>query len=349
MKFKSRIGDGVFISLVVYCILTLSMFIYWVISGIWWPAVALSAVLLFVIAPVFFGTYYEIGRDSLKVYCGIFGKSIPFKMIISATDADSIAPAFCLSHRRICVRYLDGEKIKATYISPVNREQFRDMLNGAISSSAVSLKAPETEEEKEAIMAVERAKEELAHNRTLNRAEERAIEIEKAEKEAKIQAEMVREIKKLDDIIEGNIKADEVVLSQKQEEMLEKRKKAEKKLLAKVCKEKEKKERKLAREEKKKAKKSQIVEKQPKPKKEEKPKKETKPVAKKENETEDEKKSRLAQEKASLKQAIDEAKKDQYVPENKAKKADAKPAEPKKEEKKKEKNKKEKKSQKNTK
>ncbi len=308
MKFKSKIGDSAFIGLVIYAILTLAMFVFWVMTGIWWPAIVLTAILVFGILPIYFGTSYVIDRDSLKIYCGILGKDIPYNTIISATDAEGVAPSFALSSKRICIRYLDGEDIKTTFISPANRSQFRDLLNSAISNSVVNVQVPQTKEEKEALQAVEQAKEKLAEARTLSRAEERAIETQKEEEIARAEAERAKELKKLDDIIAGNVKAEEVVLSRNQEVMLAKRKKAEYKLLAKIRKAKEKqtikeenaeyKERRRKEKEEKKNK-GAVVETIP---------------AKKENETAEEKQDRLAKEKASLKKAIDNAKADQYVP-----------------------------------
>ena len=316
MKFKSKIGDGAFIGLVVYTILTLAMFIFWVMTTIWWPAIVLTAILVFVLLPIYFGTGYEIGRDSLKIYCGILGKNIPYNTIISATDAEGLTPSFALSHKRICIRYLDGEDIKTTFISPANRTQFRDVLNNAISNSVVNVNTAQTPEEKEALKIVEEAKAKLATERTLSRAEERAIEAEKEEENARIQAEMAKEIKKLDDIIAGNVKAEDVVLSKEQEDVLAKRKKAEAKLLAKIRKAKEKQ---TIKEE------NQEYRERRKKDKEEKKNKKNKQVenipAKKENETEEEKQDRLAKEKASLKKAIDNAKAEQYVPKKVAQKA----------------------------
>lgn len=46
MKFKSKIGDSAFIGLVIYAILTLAMFVFWVMTGIWWPAIVLTAILV---------------------------------------------------------------------------------------------------------------------------------------------------------------------------------------------------------------------------------------------------------------------------------------------------------------
>lgn len=241
MKFKSSIGDGAFLGLMVYCLLTLAMYIFWVISAIWWPAIVLTAVLFVAILPVYFGTVYIIGRDGLEMQCGVFVKNISYRDIISLTDADCVTPAFALSHKRICVRYLKGEEIMTTFISPSNRDAFRDAVNTAMQKSLATLKSQGDLNNKEVIEAVELAKERLAKEHELTRAEERAI-VSK-EEEAKILAKenLAKEIKKLDDIIDGNVDPESMVLSQAQEDLIASRRVAERKLWAKVRKLKKKK------------------------------------------------------------------------------------------------------------
>lgn len=280
MKIKSKIGDGAFISLVVFAILTLAMYVVWVISSIWWPAVALTAVLLLIIAPIYFGTYYEFTRSELRVYSGILGKSIPYRSIISMTDADSLAPAFCLSSRRILIRYMENEKIKSTYVSPANREQFRDLLNAEISKSTeIYREIPKTTMD----MAVEKARNEQV---PFTPSQERAINTTE-EKELTEQLNLVKKAQKA--------------------EM--KQQKAEAKALAKEQKLKQKEERAQQKAELKKAKAEKKQQKA-----------EKLPPAKKEDETPEQQKERLEAEKARLKAAIDDAKKDQIVPSKKQQK-----------------------------
>ena len=219
MKIKSKIGDGLFIGLVVFTILTLAMYVVWVVTGVWWPAIVLTAILLIVIVPIYFATYYELTRTELRIYCGIFGKSVPYRSIISMTDAESIAPAFCLSHQRILIRYMEDDEIKSVYVSPANREQFRELVNAEINKSTEIYKnVPKTSMDK----AIEKAR---AEKIVMTRPELRAVEIEQENAAQESRQVVDHELKKLDDVIGENTS---------REATPEQRKKAEQKLLAKI-------------------------------------------------------------------------------------------------------------------
>ena len=248
MKFKTSIGDGAFLGLLVYCLLTLAMYIFWVVSAIWWPAIVLTAVLFVVIIPIYFCTKYELERDSLNIYCGIFCRTVPYRNIISVTDANCVCPAYALNHKRICLRYLDGEKIRTTFISPSNRDAFRDALNTSMQKSIATLKSQGDPTNIEVIEAVEQAKEKLAAEHEMSRAEERAILAKEDAQKDLAKENLAREIKKLDEIIDGNIAPESVVLSQEQENLIASRRVAERKLLAKVRRLKNKKDRETARQ-----------------------------------------------------------------------------------------------------
>ncbi len=248
MKFKTSIGDGAFLGLLVYCLLTLAMYIFWVVSTTWWPAIALTAVLFVVILPTYFGTKYVLERDSLNIYCGIFCRSIPYRNIISVTDANCITPAYALNHKRICLRYLDGENIKTTFISPTNRDAFRDALNTSMQKSIASLKSQGDPTNIEVIEAVQAAKEKLAAEHEVTRAEERALLAKEDAEKDLAKENLAKEIKKLDEIIDGNIAPESVVLSQEQENIIASRRAAERKLLAKVRRLKNKKDKEAARQ-----------------------------------------------------------------------------------------------------
>ena len=235
MKFKSKIGDGAFIGVLCFAVLTLSMYIVWVVSTVWWPAILLTVIMSAVIVPIYFATSYEIDKDDLKIYSGVIGKKIDYYQIISATDADCIKPSFALSSQRICIRYFEDEKVKETYISPVNREEFRIRLNEAMQKSLAKARRPETEEEKAQFDAIEHLKQSFAIEH-VNKAEEKAKQSKAEAKNKKSQAELDKEVKKLDDVFSGNVNRDDVVLSKKQEAKLEKRQKAEEKLQKKTLK-----------------------------------------------------------------------------------------------------------------
>lgn len=247
MKFKTSIGDGAFFGLVIYCVLTLAMYIFWVVSAIWWPAIVLTAVLFVVILPIYFGTNYVLGRDSLTISCGIAQRNIPYRNIISVTDANCFTPAFALSHKRICLRYLEGDDIKSTYISPTSRDGFRDALNKSMQNALASLKSRGDTTNIEVIEEVEAVKERLAREHELTRAEERAIADKEDETKELMRENLAKEIKKLDDIIDGNIDPSSVVLSQAQEDYIASRRAVERKLYARVLKLKRKKDKADAR------------------------------------------------------------------------------------------------------
>ncbi len=345
MKFKSKIGDGLFISLVMFSIVTLAMFVVWVITGVWWPAITLTAILLIGFAPVYFCTYYEITRNELCIYCGIFGKSIEYQNIISMTDAESVCPSFALSHQRIMIRYMENEKIKSVYVSPANREQFRDVVNAEISKSTEVYKdAPKSAQAK----AIEKARKEQNENPNLDKSELRA-QAHAVEYEEDLQRKVLnKELGNLDSVIGANV-TDKNNIRPVETVSLEQRKKAEQKLLAKIRKLKEKQDRKEAKVENKRnaeiarleREKKQEIE-NLKKRKEQAEKAENKAKAKelkqqlkqeksaktlekepkakeKAPETEEEKKKRLAHEKEELKRAIEGAKKDQIVPQKVAK------------------------------
>ncbi len=282
MKIKSKIGDGLFIGLVVFTILTLAMYVLWVVTSIWWPAITLTAILLIVIVPIYFATYYELTRTELRIYCGIFGKAVPYRAIISMTDAESIAPAFCLSHQRILIRYMENDEIKSVYVSPANREQFRELVNAEINKATEIYKdIPKTSMDK----AIEKAR---AGKITMTRPELRAVQTEQENAAQESEQILNHELKKLDNVIGGNVS---------REVTPEQRKKAEQKLLAKIRKLKVKKDERDKRSASKAAKaQANTVAAQPKP------------------QTEAEHRAMLEEEKAKIKAAIENAKKDQYVP-----------------------------------
>ena len=343
MKIKSKIGDGLFIGLVVFTVLTLAMYVLWVVTTVWWPAITLTAILLIVIVPIYFFTYYEITRNELRIYCGIFGKSIPYRNIISMTDAESLAPSFCLSHQRILIRYIEDEQIKSTYVSPANREQFRDIVNAEISKSAEIYKnAPKSAQDK----AVAKAREQQVSNPEITTAEQRANKHADTLHEEQQRKVLNRELANLDNVINSNVEKTNNIQNVKTVRVVtpEQRKKAEQKLLAKIRKFKQKRdlqqekedharakeqaqiaqviERQKIRAEQEAKKKQQEQEKQEKQKQLEKEAKKVEEKAK-QPETENERKQRLAHEKEELKKAIESAKKDQYVPTKKATKTPA--------------------------
>ena len=276
MKIKSKIGDGLFISLVIYSILTLAMYVVWVVTSVWWPAVVLSAILIIVIAPIYFGTYYELTRTELRIYSGVFGKAIPYRAIISMTDADSISPAFCLSHQRILIRYMENDVICSTYVSPANRDQFRDLVNAEMNRAVEIYKdAPKSSFDK-AVATARKQKIEPT------KAEIKATEIATEAQEEESRQELNQELKRLDEVIGKTVTP-------------EQRKRAEQKLLKKV--------RKLKQKQEERERAQEYLE----------SRERERAQAEKAHEAKAHQ-AMLAEEKAKIKAAIEEAKKDQYVP-----------------------------------
>lgn len=91
-----------------------------------WP---LSAVVLIIVAWVYFGTYYELKGDCLRCRCGPFYENIPYIRIKSVRLCDSLASSFALSRRCIEItQHGKGFISGTTYISPRNRDAFAQQL-----------------------------------------------------------------------------------------------------------------------------------------------------------------------------------------------------------------------------
>ena len=204
------------------------MYVAWVLTGVWWPAVALTLIVL-VMCLIYFNTFYELLPDGILLSCGLLSKAVPYRAIISVTDADSISPSYCLSSKRVMIRYIEGDEIKYTYASPANRAQFRELLNKAMTKYAETLKK---EAKTELDIAVSKAKKE---NIAQTKAEERAaVNIEnqlKAETQEKMEKPKLGE--RVGKIVNKN---DDKILTREQQQKM----KEEKKLLARLRKQKEK-------------------------------------------------------------------------------------------------------------
>ncbi|MBR7091023.1 MAG: PH domain-containing protein [Clostridia bacterium] len=134
MKIYSKIGDGVFITLLLICLLSMFFSLVGIMLDIWIPAVVLLGILILFVIPIYFGTYYHIRTDALYINCGLFliNYRIDYAKIISMTDIDNFRLAPALSYHRVCIRYLQGEKIKSILISPSNAEKFKKLVHDQI-------------------------------------------------------------------------------------------------------------------------------------------------------------------------------------------------------------------------
>ena len=205
----------------------LFMFVAWVVTGIWWPAVALTLIVL-IMGLIYFNTFYELLPDGLLLSCGLLSKAIPYRAIISVTDADSISPSYCLCSKRVMIRYVEGEEIKHTYASPANRAQFRDLLSKAMAKYAVSLKG---EQKTELDRVVSKAKKEQLPQ---TKAEERAVINE--EKQLKAEAKSMEKPTLGERVSKIVNKKDNQILSREEQKKM----KEEKKLLERLRKQKDK-------------------------------------------------------------------------------------------------------------
>ncbi len=229
MKFSSKADNAVIIAFVILGLITFGFYILWALSHVWWPALVFSIISILGALPIFVYTNYVIDDRCLTLHFGIFSKKIALQNIVSATDADGYSPAFALSHKRICLRYMENSELKCTYISPANRNQFRTILSTAISDAVVK-RTPETKSQATDSFVVEQIKDQLAENKLKNRAEERELESKQKDKNINSITTMNQELKKIEEIINGNISEQDVVLTKEQEDLLQKSKSAEQKI-----------------------------------------------------------------------------------------------------------------------
>lgn len=135
MKIHSKIGDGIFISLLVLCLLTMFFCIVWVLVDVWIPAVVFFAILTIVVIPIYFGTYYRINQDALYINCGLFliNYRIDYSKIVSMTDVEKYNLAPALSYHRVCIRFIQGDNIKSILVSPSDKDKFKKLVHDQIS------------------------------------------------------------------------------------------------------------------------------------------------------------------------------------------------------------------------
>ncbi len=236
MKIKSKIGYGLFLGSICLVVLMLATYVFLAITQIWWPAVVLTVVVISMCL-VYFNTFYELLPEGIMLSCGFVAKAVPYRAIVSMTDAESNAPSFCLCSKRVLIRYMEDEKLKFTYASPSNREQFRELVNREIARVTESLKNTEKDSLDK---AVKQAKKE---NFPLSRAEERAVKSSVVENERlKSEKDEISSTKKGEAKPEFNKKFDNMFdkSGKKISKESKKKEQEEKKLLAKLRKEKQK-------------------------------------------------------------------------------------------------------------
>ena len=203
MRMKSRIGDGMFITLLILSIMTLLFFVVWAVIGDWIPVLIILLVLIVVVIPVYFGTFYDIDKEALKINCGLFliNYKIQYQNIISMADSERFSLAPALSFHRICIRYVKNGKIKSILISPANKEKFRELVHAEIKKAMDKAKfTPDTADDSLILEVLEKEK--------IAQAKKEAKELEKqakiAEKEKRISEKEIALLAKRAEISEKN-------------------------------------------------------------------------------------------------------------------------------------------------
>ena len=140
MKIRSSVSFGLFVGAICLVVLMLAAYVFWAITQIWWPAILLT-ILVIVVCLVYFNTFYELLPEGIMLSCGFVAKAVPYKSIVSMTDEDTSVPSFCLSSKRVLIKYMEDDQMKYTYASPANREQFRELVNKEINQFTQKIKS----------------------------------------------------------------------------------------------------------------------------------------------------------------------------------------------------------------
>ena len=189
VKIRSKVGFGLFAFSLLLVAFMMAMYIFFAVTHIWWPALVLT-ILVLSLCFVYFNTFYELLPDGIMLTCGFSAKAINYSNIISMTDETNSKISFCLAKERVEIKYLDNGETKFTYVSPPNREQFRELVNKEIDRYTQKLK--ESGEQVANVSKQERVK--LSNARL---KEEKAVSYKKDKKaEEKIDTLLVEPSKK---------------------------------------------------------------------------------------------------------------------------------------------------------
>jgi len=138
-KYRTKIDLVVFLTLAMICVLDIAALVLWVILGVWWPALVISAIILVLIVPQYFFTYYELNEKYLKINFGIFliNYKIPYDQILAVAPEFSYAVGPKLSKQSIKVVFFKNNKAKTMYISPAMFDVFLDQLTDNVLQCAI--------------------------------------------------------------------------------------------------------------------------------------------------------------------------------------------------------------------
>ena len=133
MQFRSKIGSGIILISLLWMLLTLSSFVACAIFGLYVFSIIGVSVLIIFILPIFINTKYVIKNGYLYIHFGLFvHQAIPCYNIISITNAQTVSISPALSSIRLRIKYVSNGKIKGLYVSPVDQDNFRNMIEDEI-------------------------------------------------------------------------------------------------------------------------------------------------------------------------------------------------------------------------
>jgi len=133
-KYLSRVDFSVFLIFLLLCILDIASLILWIFVGTWWPALTISLIILILVAPQYFFTYYVLNDTCLKINFGIFliNYKIPYDKILAISPVYSSAMGPKLSNKTVRIVFITGEKSHTIYISPASFDAFMDSLSDKV-------------------------------------------------------------------------------------------------------------------------------------------------------------------------------------------------------------------------
>jgi hypothetical protein len=128
MRFKSKIDVPVSI-LIWGTVLVVLAAAFMAPRGARAAAYPISLCVIFILVWIYFGTYYELREDHLLCRSGPFRERIPYGNIRSVKPSRNLFSSMALSSQRIEIKQRGrGFFTGTTYISPVDRERFIELL-----------------------------------------------------------------------------------------------------------------------------------------------------------------------------------------------------------------------------
>ena len=133
MKFKSKVDWWVWATFGLYTLATIWLTCL-LINGkcdteIWISAIILWIFELFMMIPIYFGTYYSLDADSLFVRSWIIKERIPYDKIVGIKETRNPLASGALSLDRIEIKYSKGKSWPTTtMISPKDKQEFLRLL-----------------------------------------------------------------------------------------------------------------------------------------------------------------------------------------------------------------------------